>query len=59
MNISIDTILLYTIGAGFISIIYGFLTGKHILSSSAGNTKNAGYCFCYSDWCQGIFKQTI
>ena len=39
MNISIDTILLYTIGAGFISIIYGFLTGKHILSSSAGNTK--------------------
>ena len=39
MNISIDTILLYTIGEGFISIIYGFLTGKHILSSSAGNTK--------------------
>ena len=38
MNTSIDTILIYTIAAGFISIIYGFLTGKHILSSSAGNS---------------------
>ena len=39
MNISVDTILLYTILAGFFSIVYGFVTGKHILNSSAGNDK--------------------
>ena len=39
MNSSIETILLYTIAAGFLSIIYGFFTGKSILSSSAGNSK--------------------
>ena len=39
MDTSIDTILLYTIFAGFISIIYGFFTGKQILNSSAGNSK--------------------
>ena len=39
MNLSVETILLYTILAGFISIIYGYFTGKHILSSSPGNAK--------------------
>ena len=39
MGTSIETILLYTIGAGFLSIIYGYLTGKNILNSSAGNAK--------------------
>tara|TARA_Y100000590_G_scaffold469887_1_gene660359 strand:- start:8630 stop:10735 length:2106 start_codon:yes stop_codon:yes gene_type:complete len=39
MNTSIETILLYTIAAGFLSIIYGYFTGKQILSSSAGNSK--------------------
>ena len=34
-----ETILLCTIGAGFLSIIYGFFTGKYILSLSPGNTK--------------------
>ena len=28
MSTSIETILLYTIGAGFLSIVYGYLTGK-------------------------------
>ena len=39
MNVSVETILLYTIGAGFLSIVYGFLTGKNILNLSPGNTK--------------------
>ena len=39
MNSSIETILLYTIGAGFLSIVYGYFTGKNILNSSAGNSK--------------------
>ncbi len=39
MNISVDTILLYTILAGLLSIVYGFITGKQILNSSAGNDK--------------------
>ena len=39
MNLSVETILLYIIGAGFLSIIYGYLTGKHILSLSPGNKK--------------------
>ena len=39
MNSSVETILLYTIAAGFLSIVYGFFTGKNILSSSAGNAK--------------------
>jgi len=34
-----DTILGYTILAGLLSIIYGFITGKNILNSSAGNAK--------------------
>ena len=39
MNTTAETILLYTILAGLLSIIYGFLTGKNILNSSAGNSK--------------------
>ena len=39
MNSTTETILLYTIGAGLLSIIYGYLTGKNILNSSAGNSK--------------------
>ncbi len=39
MTSSIETILLYTIGAGLLSIVYGYLTGKNILNSSAGNSK--------------------
>ena len=39
MNSTVETILLYTIAAGLLSIIYGYFTGKNILSSSAGNSK--------------------
>jgi len=39
MNLSVETILLYTIAAGFLSIVYGYFTGKHILSSSPGSAK--------------------
>ena len=39
MSATIETILLYTIAAGFLSIVYGFFTGKNILNQSAGNAK--------------------
>ena len=39
MSTTVETILLYTIAAGFLSIIYGYFTGKNILNSSAGNSK--------------------
>ena len=39
MSETVETILLYTIGAGFLSIVYGFFTGKNILNQSTGNTK--------------------
>ena len=39
MSSSVENILLYTIAAGFLSIVYGYFTGKNILNSSAGNTK--------------------
>ncbi len=39
MNISVQTILIYTMSAGFLSIIYSYFTGKQILSSSPGNAK--------------------
>ena len=39
MNSTVETILLYTIAAGFLSIVYGYFTGKNILSSSTGNAK--------------------
>ena len=38
MNSIVETILLYTIAAGFLSIVYGYFTGKNILSASATNT---------------------
>ena len=34
-----ETILGYTILAGLLSIVYGFITGKNILNSSPGNSK--------------------
>ena len=37
MSPTIETILLYTIAAGLLSIVYGYFTGKNILNSSAGN----------------------
>ena len=39
MSTTVETILLYTIAAGFLSIVYGFFTGKNILNQSAGNAK--------------------
>jgi len=39
MNLSVETILLYTILSGILSVVYGYFTGKHILKSSAGNSK--------------------
>ena len=39
MNSTVETILLYTIAAGFLSIVYGYFTGKNILNSSPGNSK--------------------
>ena len=39
MNSLIETILLYTIAAGSLAIVYGFFTGLNILNSSAGNAK--------------------
>ena len=39
MNLSVETILLYTILAAILSVVYGYFTGKHILSLSAGNSK--------------------
>ncbi len=39
MSPTIETILLYTITAGLLSIVYGYFTGKNILNSSAGNDK--------------------
>ena len=39
MSSNTETILIYTILAGLLSIVYGFFTGKSILSSSAGNVK--------------------
>ena len=34
-----ETILMYTILAGLLSVVYGFFTGKNILNSSSGNSK--------------------
>ena len=39
MNLSVETILQYTIAAGFLALIYSYFTGKQILSSSPGNAK--------------------
>jgi K(+)-stimulated pyrophosphate-energized sodium pump len=39
MSETVETILLYTIGAGLLSIVYGFFTGKNILNQSTGNSK--------------------
>ena len=34
-----ETILIYTILAGLLSVVYGFFTGKNILNLSSGNSK--------------------
>ena len=39
MEASASNILQLIILAGLLSIVYGFFTGKNILSSSAGNNK--------------------
>jgi len=39
MNSSVETILIYIIFAGILSVVYGYFTGKHILKSSPGNSK--------------------
>jgi K(+)-stimulated pyrophosphate-energized sodium pump len=39
MDLSVEIILLYTIAAGFISIVYGYFTGKNILNLSPGTPK--------------------
>ena len=39
MSTTVETILIYTIAAGFLSIVYGYFTGKNILNQSAGNAK--------------------
>ena len=39
MNSSVETILLYIILAGILSVVYGYFTGKYILKSSPGNSK--------------------
>jgi K(+)-stimulated pyrophosphate-energized sodium pump len=48
MSETVETILLYTIGAGLLSIVYGFFTGKNILNQSTGKCKNARYCISLS-----------
>ena len=39
MNLSVETILQYTIAAGFLALIFSYFTGKQILRSSPGNAK--------------------
>ena len=39
MNYNVETILIYTILAGVLSIVYGYFTGKNILAASTGNSK--------------------
>ena len=39
MNYNVETILIYTILAGILSIVYGYFTGKNILAASTGNAK--------------------
>ena len=34
-----ETILIYTIVAGLLSILYGYITGKQILKANPGNKK--------------------
>ena len=39
MDNNIETLLIYIILAGLLSIVYGFITGKNILSTNPGNSK--------------------
>jgi hypothetical protein len=42
MSATVETILLYTIGAGLLSIVYGFFTGKNILGFQADQLVKKG-----------------
>ena len=59
MNSLIETILLYTIAAGSLSIVYGFFTGKNILNSSAGNAKMQEIASAIQIGAKGLFSKTI
>ena len=39
MDYNVEAILIYTILAGILSIVYGYFTGKNILAASTGNSK--------------------
>ena len=39
MDSAVETLLIYTILAGLLSIVYSFFTGKQILNSKPGNAK--------------------
>ncbi|OUX38434.1 MAG: sodium-translocating pyrophosphatase [Candidatus Pelagibacter sp. TMED273] len=39
MNNNVETILIYSILAGILAIVYGYFTGKNILAASTGNSK--------------------
>ena len=56
MYLPVETILQYTIAAGFLALIYSYFTGKQILSSSPGNAKNARNFISYSGRSKGLFK---
>ena len=49
MNTLIETILLYTIAAGSLAIVYGFFTGLNILNLSAGNAKMQAHFIPHSN----------
>ena len=39
MNNNVETVLIYSILAGILAIVYGYFTGKNILAASTGNSK--------------------
>ena len=43
MSPSVETILLYTIAAGFLSIVYGYFTGKNILNANSPFPISSGH----------------
>ena len=56
MDTSNETILIYTILAGLLSIIYGFLTGKGILNQSSGNSKMQEIASAIQVGAKSLFK---
>ena len=59
MDLSVETILLYTILAGILSLVYGYFTGKHILSFSAGNSKMQEIASAIQVGAKAYLKQTV